>query len=236
MVEYYALHKKDNMKRITFTALILLLSSICQAQTVQTRYYNNQYLEEEVPQGKARYSQTVTQNADGSITTSKKNLKKDVVEFSQTLKGEEPFGVWIYQRASGLAEMDYNFQLQYTEEDCPGDGALVRIENYLENDDSKGYTAPKIAPEEKSILSFIGRNLVYPAKARREGIQGRVVLVFTITKEGAIEDIFVKKGVHMVLDKEAVRVLRKLKFSSPPRLNGQPQNFCVEMPVSFKLA
>lgn len=224
------------MKRITFTALILMLAFICQAQNVQTRYYNNQYLEEEVPQEKARYFQTVTQNADGSITTSKKNLKKDVIESSQTLKGEEPFGVWIYQRAGGLAEMDYNFQLKYTGEDCPGSDALTKIENYLANDDSKGYTAPKIAPEEKSILSFIGRNLVYPAKARREGIQGKVVLVFTITKEGVIENIFVKKGVHLILDKEAVRVLRKLKFSSPPRLNGHPQNFCVEMPISFKLA
>ena len=50
------------------------------------------------------------------------------------------------------------------------------------------------------------------------------------------ENIVVKRGVDISLDKEAVRVLRELKFSSPPTVNGQAYAFkCLVLPVKYKL-
>src|SRR5690606_22674484 len=122
-----------------------------------------------------------------------------------TLKGEEPVGIWVYLTGRGPAEMDYNFPIEYSQQDCPKE---LNIKNYFEDEAGSGYEAPKISTGEQ-FYEFAVKNLVYPAKARREGIQGKVDLTFDLTKDGLIENIRVKKGVHLVLDKEAVRILRK---------------------------
>ena len=225
------------MKRVVLTMSFLMGLVACNAQTSETKYYKTSSQgEEEVSKDKAKYSRTITQNQDGSITTTRTNLKKNIVENSETLKGEEPIGTWIYLRGNGPAEMDYNFELIYSQEECPKENMVPNIDNYFVDNPEQGYVAPKIPTDEESLSRFIGRNLVYPSKARRGGIQGAVGVTFTITKQGNTENVYVNKGVHLLLDKEAARVIRKLKFSKPPMVNGQPVDVCITMPLRFKLA
>nr|WP_246164376.1 TonB family protein [Xanthovirga aplysinae] len=35
--------------------------------------------------------------------------------------------------------------------------------------------------------------MVYPSEARRNGIEGRVILTYEVTKEGTVENIVIKK-------------------------------------------
>lgn len=224
------------MKIITLFFLPLVVVSMSFAQTVETKYYKDRYTQEEVPADKARFSVTVAHNPDGSISTTKKNLKKNKIDDSQTFKGEEPFGIWIYQRGTGPAEMDFNFELVYNTAKCANDSIPAKIDNFLEDDPSLNYTAPKVSSGgAKEYYTFLAKNVVYPSKARRYGIEGKVYMTFTITSEGTIENIVVTKGVHISLDKEAVRVLRKLKFQNPPLINGKPQTICVQSSISFRL-
>ncbi|HEY5745331.1 MAG TPA: energy transducer TonB [Chryseolinea sp.] len=225
------------MKKVVLTVSFLMTLVICNAQTSETKYYKSTSRgEEEVSQDKAKYSRTITQNQDGSVTTTRTNLKKNIVEHSETLKGEEPFGIWIYLRGNGPAEMDYNFDLVYSQEECPKENVVPNIDDYFVDHPEQSYVAPKLPADEESLARFVGRNLVYPAKARRGGIQGVVWVTFTITKQGNTENVYVNKGVHLVLDKEAARVVRKLKFSRPPMVNGQPADVCITLPIKFKLA
>lgn len=225
------------MKRVVLAMSLLMGLVVCSAQTSETKYYKTSFTGgEEVPQDKAKYSHTITQNQDGSITETITNLKKNIIESRETLKGEEPFGIWIYLRGSGPAEMDYDFELVYSQEECPKENVVPNIDDYFVDHPGQGYVAPKISTGEESLLRFISRNLVYPANARRGGIQGAVWLTFTITKQSNIENVYVSKGVHLLLDKEAARLIRKLKFSKPPMVNGQPADVCITMPLKFKLA
>ncbi|MFZ1678757.1 MAG: energy transducer TonB, partial [Saprospiraceae bacterium] len=64
---------------------------------------------------------------------------------------------------------------------------------------------------------------------------GQVILSFTITKEGNVEDIIVLRGANILLDKEAVRVIRQLSFSNPGMLDGKPVKICVKLPVKYVL-
>jgi hypothetical protein len=66
------------MKKIALTTVVLTVALFCPGQTPGTKYYNNQYLEKEVPDKKAMFSQTITLNPDGSVTTIKKDLKNSV--------------------------------------------------------------------------------------------------------------------------------------------------------------
>ena len=57
------------------------------------------------------------------------------------------------------------------------------------------------------LNAWVENNLVYPEKAKEEGIQGRVTVGFTITKGGELTDVKVRRGCHPLLDAEAVRVI-----------------------------
>lgn len=226
-------NKPYDMNKRILTILIIVLTILCSGQTTQIKYFNNVYLQKEVSANKAKYSQTISQNGDGSVTTSVKNIKKDELISSETYKGNEPFGIWKYRQSNMTSELDYAFELVYSDQAC--NDSIKGLRNYFENNENLIYTAPKIVSGEASIYYFIARNTIYPPIARESGIQGKVYLTFTVNKEGAIENIVVKKGAHILLDKEAVRVIRLLKFSNPATLNGQTQSFCVTMPISFKL-
>jgi TonB family protein len=61
-------------------------------------------------------------------------------------------------------------------------------------------------------------------------------MAFTIDSKGEVKDIVETKGAHIMLDKEAVQIVRKLKFSCPAMLDGQPTEVCVRMPLTFRRA
>ncbi len=223
------------MTKTIFTIIVLFIFLTGTAQTSKIRYFKNEWLGEEVKQDKARFSETVTQNADGTITTEIKNLKKSEIVRSQTFKGNEPYGVWISQRGNGLLRLDYNFPLVYSEEKC-SDTSSFNINDIFKDNDTIAYKAPVLNSGEMTIYQFIAKNLVYPQQAMEEGIQGTVYLILSLTKEGNVENVIVLRGVNIFLDKEAVRVVKQLKFSSPAKINGTPHAFpCLSLPLRYWL-
>jgi TonB family protein len=220
------------MKFFHIAAALMCFTLTCLAQTSETKYYRRLPPVEEVPKEKAKYSRTITTNPDSTVVIEQTNLKNNVIEHRQVHKGEEPVGNWIYLTGRGQAEMNYDFKLEYSSEACP---SALTIKNLFYDEPELSYEAPKISTGVQ-FHEFLVKNLVYPATARRGGIQGKVDLMFDLTKEGTIENIRVKKGVHLVLDKEAVRLLRKIKLSSPPKIKGQPENLCGTVSISFRLA
>ena len=74
---------------------------------------------------------------------------------------------------------------------------------------------------------------VYPDFARRNKIQGRVVLEVEVLKDGSVRDIHVKKSV-LGLDEAAIDAVRKVRFQ-PGRSSGQPVDVLLIIPVDFNL-
>jgi TonB family protein len=223
--------RQQNMKVFYIAAALMCFTLTGMAQTSETKYYRRLPPVEEVPKEKAKYSRTITTNPDSTVAIEQMNLKSNVIEHRQVHKGEEPVGRWIYLTGRGQADLNYDFKLVYSDEDCP---STLPVKNLFYDEPGLGYEAPKISPGVQ-FHEYLWKNLVYPATARRGGIQGKVDLIFDLTKEGTIENIRVKKGAHVVLDKEAVRILRKIKLSSPPKIKGQPENLCGIVSISFRL-
>jgi periplasmic protein TonB len=85
------------------------------------------------------------------------------------------------------------------------------------------------------LTKFINENIKYPDEAASNGVQGRVVLRFVVGKDGSISRIQVIKGVHPVLDQEAIRVISMMPRWKPGKQNGMPAAVWFNVPVSFRL-
>lgn len=221
------------MRKYIFTLCMLMFVAIGYAQVISTKYYQNEWSTKEVAPEKAKFVETISKDKTGAVTTELRNVKKNKIVQSETYKDEEPYGTWIYQRGSKTDVLDYSFSLNYDELLCTD--SIPGINNYFENNDTLKYRAPTLEGGEH-IFQFIAKAIVYPTFAKENVIEGKVVLRFIITADGAVEQAVIVKGNHIVLDKEAARVIRMLKFANPPMLNGQQKKVCVTFPITFRLS
>ena len=82
---------------------------------------------------------------------------------------------------------------------------------------------------------WVSEQVQYPQDAIDQNIQGKVVLQFTVNKEGQVEDVQVLRGVNEALDNEAVRVVSSSPKWEPGSQNGTPVNVKYTFPVLFRL-
>ena len=68
-----------------------------------------------------------------------------------------------------------------------------------------------------------------------EGIEGTVIVKFTIDKTGQVKDIIILSGLSDEINKEVIRVISSSPKWEPGYLNGEPVNVWYTMPVLFKL-
>lgn len=95
---------------------------------------------------------------------------------------------------------------------------------------------PSFPGGESAMYKWLQDNIIYPAAASEEGVQGKVTVQFIVEKDGSITHIQVVRGKHPALDAEAARVIRKMPRWTPGRNNGQPVRVTYHLPVQFKLA
>jgi len=82
---------------------------------------------------------------------------------------------------------------------------------------------------------WVGTQLVYPQEAIDQKLEGRVILQFTVNKEGEVKDVTVLRGVNDLLDAEAVRVVSSSPKWENGAQNGIPVAVKYVFPVIFKL-
>lgn len=88
----------------------------------------------------------------------------------------------------------------------------------------------------QSFYEFIGKNMKYPVKARRMGVEGKVYVEFVVDKEGNLQDIRCIKGIGTGCDEEAVRAVSMSKSWSPGKQRGQRVRQKMVLPITFKLS
>jgi protein TonB len=93
---------------------------------------------------------------------------------------------------------------------------------------------PVFPGPEGALLDTIKRYLTYPPMERDNHIQGTVIVGFVINEDGSVSDAKIKKGVSIGLDKEAKRVVKKLKFN-PGIQDGKAVRVSYEVPIEFIL-
>ncbi len=87
-----------------------------------------------------------------------------------------------------------------------------------------------------ALFKYLINNIVYPEKAMRDNIEGRVVVKFIIDENGKVTDPSIVKSVSPELDQEALRVVGTLPDFTPGMTDGKKVKVYYNLPVSFKLS
>ena len=94
---------------------------------------------------------------------------------------------------------------------------------------------PSFPGGQGALMSWLSENIKYPVIAAENGVQGRVIVQFVVSKTGSISDVKVVRGVDPSLDREAVRVVSAMPKWTPGRQNGTTVNVRYTLPVTFRL-
>ena len=86
-----------------------------------------------------------------------------------------------------------------------------------------------------ALLQFLGRNVRYPAAARRANVQGKVFVQFVVNKEGDIQDIRILKGIGFGCDEEAVRAVSIMPKWKPAQQRNARVAVQYNLPIEFVL-
>ncbi len=96
--------------------------------------------------------------------------------------------------------------------------------------------SPEFEGGVQRLYEFLGNQMSYPKKAKKKGVQGRVILQFVVERDGSVSDVEVVKGVDKDLDKEAVRVVKLMPRWVPGEMDGEPVRVKYTLPILFRIS
>ena len=88
---------------------------------------------------------------------------------------------------------------------------------------------------DQACFEWIEKHLQYPPEAKAQGIQGRVLVQFTVEADGTITDIHALRGPNQQLIDEAIRVVKGMPRWNPAIKNGKAISSRFNLPILFKI-
>ena len=81
---------------------------------------------------------------------------------------------------------------------------------------------------------WVGKRTNYPEEAINAKMKGTVFLTFIVEKDGSVSNVTVIKGVHPLLDQEAIKAIAESPKWSPGLQRGQPVRVRFQIPLTFR--
>jgi TonB family protein len=94
---------------------------------------------------------------------------------------------------------------------------------------------PEFKGGQKKLFKFLGKNVKYPARAKEMNISGTVYVNFIIDESGKIENAKVLRGIHPLLDREAIRAVESMPNWTPGMQREKVVSVSYNLPIKFKL-
>lgn len=116
---------------------------------------------------------------------------------------------------------------------------LSAQENVKEQKDSAAIIIIEENPEFPGgmveMYKYISKNLKYPEKAKKDKIEGKVIVTFVIETDGSISNVEVFEGIGGGCDEEAVRIVKKMPKWKPGKQKGKAVRVQFRLPIMFIL-
>lgn len=94
---------------------------------------------------------------------------------------------------------------------------------------------PEFPGGEQAMIEFIAKHLKYPKKARKNKIEGTVIVQFMIKNDGKVVAINIDKKVSDEIDNEAIRIINKMPNWKPAEYQGKAVTTFMNLPLNFVL-
>ena len=138
-----------------------------------------------------------------------------------------------YKEIRGSVPKDVKVQKAKT---IKSDDQLTKAIGEKEDDESQeDFRLPQYPYGEIGIKKAIIKNFNYPSQLARDRISGKVIVRFVIDEKGYVDDAWVIQSVHPKLDKEALRVVKKLERFHPGFIDDEAIRVVYTLPFNIQL-
>jgi len=146
-------------------------------------------------------------------------------------------GIWEYYGEGELQQkVNYDtYELVFTKPFIGiSESFILDGSNLKDNNTGK---VPTLLGGSSKLFQLMLSNIHYPADAQRMGVEGKIFVSATITKDGKMIDEHVEIGKGFGLDEEALRVIKLIPDDwFPLMIDGKAVETKVVLPINFKLA
>ena len=94
---------------------------------------------------------------------------------------------------------------------------------------------PQFPGGREEMQKFIDRNLQWPVRYNEVTVQGRVVVGFTIERDGSITDIVPRSPLPRDFQEIAIEIVEKMPKWIPGLRNGMPIRVRMHIPILFRI-
>jgi hypothetical protein len=91
----------------------------------------------------------------------------------------------------------------------------------------------KLSPPYKDLNDYINKNFKMTSELMESSKSGRIVITFTVTKEGKVEDITLIEGYTAKLNEKFIKLITSLPITSPAKVENESIDSIVVYPFDF---
>ena len=92
---------------------------------------------------------------------------------------------------------------------------------------------PQFPGGQRNLEEFLKKNTIYPEYLKDKNIEGTIIVSFTVSSTGEITDAKILKGIHIELDKEAIKIILSMPRWDFGMISGQPVAVQYKLPIKY---
>ncbi|SDD94616.1 energy transducer TonB [Pedobacter soli] len=234
------------MKKLILSIFLFILAFLAKAQKMDTVYFDHKWVKTD--KSNKYYYRIVEKNKSKETFLVKDFYNTGTLQMEGTYSSIDPEVkngefVWYYENGQKRIESTYKNNEVIKEREWDRNGnlkkeqELVNVTNSTTGEATKAVIerAPQFPGGKAALFDFISRKVKYPSTLIKEGITGKVIVRFVVTKEGKVTDPEIVQSVHPLLDAEAIRVVKLMPKWEPGKQNGEFINVKFSLPFNFNL-
>lgn len=143
-------------------------------------------------------------------------------------ENDKPVGVWEYYSLT-TGEISHKLDLS--------DSTVVYNYHIWKHDATKYIRDFIILGGFQTFYHHLGESLVYPKRARKKKIEGKVYVQIMINEQGKITEVIALQGPGYGLEEEAIRAIKTIPIEILPALDlsNNPAKSMTILPITFVL-
>jgi protein TonB len=133
-----------------------------------------------------------------------------------------------------IEDQDVDFDASLDMDESLDTSAPPPDDSEEEEEEQEIFMVVENQPELIGGMKALQESVTYPDFAKKAGIEGRVIVQFVVDEKGNVTNPKVVRGVHKLLNEEAIKAVKDQKFK-PGKQRGKPVKVQMSLPVTFRL-